>query len=455
MHTTHKPPRPRSYVTPSADRRYHESPITQITSPSPSHSTAIPVTVPPSIESNSSGPDRPPLSILPLSTVLRSLFITTVSSRPFLLTQSLAFLDFVTSTKYSVLDADRNPILRYLLGRTVYDQFCAGAKQAEIQQTIQGLKDKGFAGVVLGFAREVVMAEDEAEEMNKGAAEAGAGNRRETAKDIREITAWKDCQMSTIELAGEGNFVNVKWTGAGSLTLERLLKGLPPSPSLEEANAAICRRAKEKGVRIFIDAEQQAIQNTIDDWTVDLMRRWNDVQGGKAVVYNTYQAYLRSVPSTVARHLHRAKTEGFVLGVKLVRGAYLNSDPRHLMWATKEETDRSYDGIASGLITQSYNEVLRPFTSSDAAPFAPVNLILASHNKASVLNARALRNAQMQRGDKMIEMAYGQLYGMADDISCALVQGDKRTREQIEAGLSVETPKVYKAMIWGSMRDCS
>ncbi|KAI5304897.1 proline dehydrogenase, partial [Ascosphaera atra] len=258
VHTIHKPPRPRSYVTPSADRRYRESPTTQITSPSPSHSIAIPATVPsshsPSIESNSSGLDKPPLSILPLSTILRSLFITTVSSHPYLLTQSLAFLEFVTSTKHSVLNADRNPILRYLLGRTVYDQFCAGAKQAEIQQTIQSLKDKGFAGVVLGFAREVVMAEDEAEEMNKGAAEAGAKNRTETAKDIREITAWKDCQMSTIELAGEGNFVNVKWTGAGSLTLERLLKGLPPSPSLEEANAAICRRAKEKGVRIFIDA---------------------------------------------------------------------------------------------------------------------------------------------------------------------------------------------------------
>lgn len=281
-----------------------------------------------------------------------------------------------------------------------------------------------------------------------------------------EINTWKNNQIKTINLAGRGNVVNVKWTGAGSLTLERMLKGLPPTPTLAAANAELCREARDKGVSLFIDAEQQAIQNTIDAWAVDLMREWNR-PGLPVIVYNTYQAYLRSVPSTVAKHLHLAETEGWVLGVKLVRGAYLNSDPRHLIWATKEETNRSYDGVAEALITQSYNDVVQPiasknesgttssFGSGGSTSFPEVNLVLASHNRDSVLKARTLRNKQMQNGEKMIRMAYGQLYGMADDISCALIHGDSNTQAQAEAGLKVEKPRVFKAVIWGNMQDCA
>ncbi|KAI5306106.1 proline dehydrogenase [Ascosphaera pollenicola] len=397
------------------------------------------------------------LSILPLSSIVRSLLITSISSYPRLLDSSLALLNFVTRTKYAILDADRNPIIKYALGRTVYDQFCAGERPEQINRTIKDLKDRGFAGAVLGYAKEVVLADDEANDINNVVSKTG-----ETARDIAEITNWKNNQIETINLAGHGNFVNMKWTGAGRLTLERMLKGLPPSLTLAAANAELCREAKDKGVSILVDAEQQAIQNTIDTWAVDLMREWNK-PGLPAVVYNTYQAYLRSVPSTVAKHLHLAETEGWVLGVKLVRGAYLNSDPRHLIWATKEETNRSYDGVAESLITQSYNNVVQPLevknetgaASLSGTTFPEVNLVLASHNRDSVLKARTLRNKQMQSGEKMIRMAYGQLYGMADDISCALIHGDANTQAQVQAGLKVEKPRVFKAVIWGNMQDCS
>lgn len=373
----------------------------------------------------------------------------------------MALLNLVTRTKLAILDADRNPIIKYVLGRTVYDQFCAGETPAQINRTIQNLRDRGFAGAVLGYAKEVVLADDEAVGMNSLVTKTG-----ETTRDIMEINTWKNNQIKTINLAGRGNVVNVKWTGAGSLTLERMLKGLPPTPTLAAANAELCREARDKGVSLFIDAEQQAIQNTIDAWAVDLMREWNR-PGLPVIVYNTYQAYLRSVPSTVAKHLHLAETEGWVLGVKLVRGAYLNSDPRHLIWATKEETNRSYDGVAEALITQSYNDVVQPiasknesgttssFGSGGSTSFPEVNLVLASHNRDSVLKARTLRNKQMQNGEKMIRMAYGQLYGMADDISCALIHGDSNTQAQAEAGLKVEKPRVFKAVIWGNMQDCA
>ncbi|KAI5286660.1 proline dehydrogenase [Ascosphaera aggregata] len=406
---------------------------------------------------------KSPLSVLPVSSIVRSLFITTISSYPRLLDLSLGVLKLVTKTKYVIFDAERNPVIRGVMGATVYNQFCAGRTLEEIDHTIQGLKDKGFAGVILGFAREVVLDEDKAKDTNKVVIKEG-----ETPREISEITAWKDSQLKTINLAGHGNIVHMKWTGAGRLSLERLLKGLPPPPTLAEANDELCMLARKNGVSLFIDAEQQAIQKTIDAWVVDLMRKWNK-PGLPALVYNTYQAYLRSVPSTVSEHLHLAKSEGWVLGVKLVRGAYLNSDPRHLIWATKEETNASYDGIAEALITQSYNDFVQAREAAAATArkgtestslsggdiFPEVNLVLASHNRHSVTKAQMLRNDQLRSGRKMIRMAYGQLYGMADDISCALIHGDAKTQEQAQAGFEVERSRVFKAVIWGTMQDCS
>ncbi|KAL8720982.1 MAG: hypothetical protein Q9181_007803, partial [Wetmoreana brouardii] len=139
---------------------------------------------------------------------------------------------------------------------------------------------------------------------------------------------------------------------------QQLLKRLPPSTIISEATAAICEDAKAKGVRLLVDAEQYAMQDGIDQWTLDLQRKYN--RNGLAVVYGTYQAYLRSTPATLARHLTIAQSEGFTLGVKLVRGAYMASDPQHLFWDTKDETDRAYDGIAESLIRMKLNDILTP-----------------------------------------------------------------------------------------------
>ncbi|KAI5296176.1 proline dehydrogenase [Ascosphaera acerosa] len=407
-----------------------------------------------------------PLASLPLSAVLRTLLITTVSSHPRLLDLSLALLGLVTRTRTPLLDAERNPLIKCALNATVYDQFCAGRTPEQISNTIRDLKHRGFAGAVLGFAREVVLANEAAGDLGKGVSRGG-----ETARDVAEIRGWRDNQLRTIRMAGRGNIVNIKWTGAGHLTLQRLLKGLDPSPSLAAANQELCETARQEGVALFVDAEQQAIQNTIDTWAVDLMSRWNK-PGQPVIVYNTYQAYLRSVPATLSKHLHRAGSEGWVLAVKLVRGAYLSSDPRHLMWATKEETDAAYDGIAEALITGTYNDYVRvPKGSPTGAGsgeekpvptmhFPVVHLFLASHNRQSVLKARNLREQQRRSGGRMTKLAFGQLYGMADDVSYALIHGDCEGSEQPQgvaqpASVEAERPMVFKAVIWGTMHDCS
>lgn len=394
-----------------------------------------------------------PLSVLPYSTVLRSLVVATVSSSPALLNPGLRALSLLSDSKYALFNPDRNLALKYALGKTMYTQFCAGEAPAEVRRCVQEVRGLGFSGVILGYAPEVVF--DDAD-----AVSAGLNAEEDRAAEIvnAEIDFWRSGTLDTVDLAGDGGFVALKFTGAGRQALDHLLRRLPPSPKLEEAIVEICERAKSRNARLLFDAEQQAVQPTIDDWTMEFQRRYNNGPDRRALVYGTYQAYLRSTPATLSQHMAVARSEGFVLGVKLVRGAYLGTESRHVIWATKEETDNTYNGLAEGVIKGEYGQLLKPesqdSSESSRASFPEVNLILASHNRASVLRARALHDELSRAGRRRIEMEYGQIYGMADDLSCDLVHGNQSRHMGGNDANNVEVPKVYKSVVWGSVGHC-
>lgn len=146
-----------------------------------------------------------PLSVLPLTAVLRSLATTTVSSSRLLLPPSLAAMSVLANTESPLLNPDRNPLLRAFMKRTFYAQFCAGEDPAEVRRTIDGLKRMGFSGVILGYAKEVVLSE----EQRKDLASSQTG---EAAEDCvrNEITPWAAGTMETVKLAQPGDFVALK-----------------------------------------------------------------------------------------------------------------------------------------------------------------------------------------------------------------------------------------------------
>ncbi|KAH8809227.1 FAD-linked oxidoreductase-like protein [Xylogone sp. PMI_703] len=244
-----------------------------------------------------------------------------------------------------------------------------------------------------------------------------------------------------------------RFTGAGRQALYDLSKSTGPSPALAKAIDEICELAASRNVRLLFDAEQAAVQTGIDQWTLNYMKKYNGRTPGKALVYGTYQAYLKSTPSTLASHLAAARKEGFTLGVKLVRGAYLGSDPRHLIHDTKADTDAAYNGIAKSLITRSYGDILKPAKGEESgAPFPSVNVVLAGHNQESVQKALALRTEQIQKGEGLTDLVYAQLQGMADEISCELVRLGKNS-DGVEKR-KVDVPQAYKYLVWGTTGEC-
>lgn len=237
----------------------------------------------------------------------------------------------------------------------------------------------------------------------------------------------------------------------GSQALSLLQKQEPPTPFMDESIRKVCDLATSRGVRLLVDAEEQASQHGIEAWTMMYQKYCNSQQPGRAIFYGTYQAYLRSTPETIAKHLEISRQEGYTLGVKLVRGAYLTTEPRHLIWAEKEETDQCYDGVVEALLTRQYNSMLKPASESHST-IPPVNVIIATHNRESVQKAHALRLKQAERGESHgVDLSYAQLQGMADEVSFELLQGF----ESAEANSSAtETPNVFKLLTWGSVKEC-
>lgn len=384
-----------------------------------------------------------PLSCLPLSTLLRSYLVTSISSQPVLLRPALGILSFIAHSKSPLLNPDQNPVIRFLLKKTLYAQFCAGETPTEIQGTVNALKDMGYPSIILAYAKEVVMDENEAKAL---------GRATESSIDsLGEIASWENGNIETIKLSNDGDYVGLKFSGAGRQALERLKADRPPSPELEASIVRLCEAAKARNVRLLFDAEQQAIQKGIDSWTLNFMRRYN--RNGRAIVYGTYQAYLKATPSVLATHLEHAKRENFTTGVKLVRGAYLGSDPRDRIWETKAQTDTAYNEIAEALIRTKYAGILKAPEHSDGT-FPNVYLVLAGHNSESVSKARTIRDNQVRLGEPRIDMVYGQLMGMADNISCSLVQAGNRVRDANMAD-KVDIPRAVKYLVWGSVGECT
>ena len=167
----------------------------------------------------------------------------------------------------------------------------------------------------------------------------------------------------------------------------------------------ICEAAAENKIGVLVDAEETWIQDPVDALTILMMDTFNK---NRCVIYNTIQHY-RHDRLQFLKDSHTAAVErNFILGVKLVRGAYMEKERRRA--AEKKYTSPIQPDKESS--DKDYNAGLEFCVRN----IERIGLIVASHNEYSNLYTTQLL---LQNGHSLNHphIHWSQLYGMSDNIT--------------------------------------
>jgi proline dehydrogenase len=172
----------------------------------------------------------------------------------------------------------------------------------------------------------------------------------------------------------------------------------------------ICTAAKEKKVGVFIDAEESWIQDPVDALTMRMMDQFNK---DAVVIYNTVQLYRHDRLNFLKDCYEAAEQRNFILGAKLVRGAYMEKERKRAeemgypspIQPDKQSTDRDYNAAVEYCM--------------DRLKFIAV--VIASHNERSnLLGVQLLQQRSMPLNHEHVH--FSQLYGMSDNITFNLAK---------------------------------
>jgi Proline dehydrogenase len=282
-----------------------------------------------------------------------------------------------------------------LIKRTIFEQFCGGETIEESNRVIEKLGASGI-GTILDYAVE--------------------GMSTEAAFD-----ATKDEIIRTIKRAkGDPNipFSAFKVTGIAPLgTLERLCarkrldaKSQAKAERIHSRVEEICSYAYSIQHPVLIDAEYTWHQDAIDRMATEMMERFNREI---PIVYNTIQLY-RNDRLQYLRHARKeASRDGYWLGIKLVRGAYM-----------EVERERAAEN--------GYPSPIHPDkTATDEDFNAAIEYCLKHLGEMAFVNATHNEESAMLLARQMNELGlptdhprvfFSQLYGMGDNISYALAK---------------------------------
>jgi len=167
----------------------------------------------------------------------------------------------------------------------------------------------------------------------------------------------------------------------------------------------VCKAAADNNIMVLVDAEESWIQKPVDELTNEMMSRYNK---NKVIVFNTFQLYRHDRLVFLKESCATAKAGGYLLGAKLVRGAYMEKERARAaekgypspIQPSKEAADTDYDE-AVHFCLQNLNALA---------------LFIGTHNEASCLKAAKYMqdNNIPAHTDKVY---FSQLYGMSDNVS--------------------------------------
>lgn len=172
----------------------------------------------------------------------------------------------------------------------------------------------------------------------------------------------------------------------------------------------IISAAADNKVGVLVDAEETWIQDPVDALTMQMMEKYNR---NRVVVYNTIQLYRHDRLQFLKDSFAEAQTKNFILGAKLVRGAYMEKERKRaeeMNYASpiqpdKASSDRDYNAGVEFCLNH----------------IDQIALIVASHNEYSNLRATQLLD-EMKIPHNHPHVHFSQLYGMSDNITFNLAR---------------------------------
>jgi proline dehydrogenase len=287
------------------------------------------------------------------------------------------------------------PFARKVVKATIFQQFVGGTTLLECQKPIDRLWAHQ-ALTVLDYGAE---AKETEQDFNN--------TMNENIRAIDFAALNKSIQIISTKLTGLGRFELIeRIQNAEHLSVDEQKE----YRSLLKRVDAICNHGAKKGVGVFIDAEESWIQDSIDHIVWIMMRRYNKT---RAVVYNTFQMYRTDRLKFLFDSYDQAMSGGFILGAKLVRGAYMLKEAAYANANNKENPINPTKEVTD----DHYNTGIR-FCVDHYETLASCN---ASHNQKSCeLQVELILNKGIDKNHPHLNFC--QLYGMSDNLTFNLAK---------------------------------
>ena len=286
----------------------------------------------------------------------------------------------------------RLPFAETLTRKTIYQQFVGGRTLRESTDAIERLYQYGVKSV-LDYGAEAKESETDFDQ-----------TRDECLRAIEYAATQESAEVVSTKVSGMARFAlleRVNETGEANL----------PDSLREEWNRVkarletLCKVAEQYKVRMFFDAEESWIQDAIDALVLDLMERYNRAE---VLLYNTYQMYRHDRLAVLRENHDRARLRGYLLGAKLVRGAYMEKERARAaergypspIQPDKAATDRDFDAGIEFCVENHQT----------------IALCNGSHNVASAYKMAALIDRKNTARNHP-HLMFCQLYGMSDNLT--------------------------------------
>ena len=284
----------------------------------------------------------------------------------------------------------RLPFAKAAVKKTIFSQFVAGENLLDSQQVISHLYNNNTQTI-----------------LDYGA---------ESKSTVEELDHVRDETIRAIKLAASNNSVPAVSTKITGLAKNELLEKLNRDEALNATEKAeydklfsrldaICKEAYEQGVSVLVDAEESWMQIAMDRLVDQMMETYNK---DRVTVWNTYQLYRKDKLDFLKESHEKAQSKNYLLGAKLVRGAYMDKEANRAMemgyenpiQTSKENTDRDYN-LSLEYCVENHKTIAS---------------VCASHNlKSNLHQAQLIEEKGISK--KNPHLNFCQLYGMSDNIT--------------------------------------